>query len=428
MAYERDELNQRRRQRDMIARRRRIARMRRLRVGLIAGSILLVCCVVAGVLIARSIDTPEPTEPIIQTDPPQTQPPLPTEPETVITMTFGGDLNVTDLSVAAGDQGGGYDYTEVFMDVLPVLAGSDLTVLNFEGNLCGAPYGSESTSAPQEMAQALAAAGVDMLQIANSCTINNGILGMKQTLDAVRSAGMEPLGAFADNEAAEKSGGYTLVNVGGIRVALVAFTKGMGSLGLPTGSEHSVNVLYKDYDSAYQEVDTEGITRILEAAAAQQPDITIALLHWGSEYNDLISSSQKKITSLMQENGVDVIIGTHSHYVQQVVYDEEAGTVTAYSLGDFFGSADSSGTYYSILLTLEVTRDNRTGTTRVTACDYTPIYTTTPSRDGCAARVLQIPSAMAGFEGNHIHKISKETYENMVYALERIRSRVEKGA
>ena len=204
MAYEHDELNKRRQKRDVIARKRRAMRRWKLRMGLIIGSILLVCCVVIGVLIARNVDIPEPTE-----------------PETVITMTFGGDLNITDLTVAAGDQNGGYDYTEVFMDVLPVLAASDLTVLNFEGNLCGAPYGGESTSAPQEMASALAAAGVDMLQVANSCTINNGILGMKQTLDAVRSAGMEPLGAFADNEAAEKSGGYTLVNVGGIRVALV---------------------------------------------------------------------------------------------------------------------------------------------------------------------------------------------------------------
>lgn len=427
MAYEHDELNKRRQKRDAIARKRRAMRRWKLRMGLIIGSILLVCCVVIGVLIARNVDIPEPTEPTIQTQPPQTQPPAPTEPETVITMTFGGDLNITDLTVATGDQNGGYDYTEVFMDVLPVLAASDLTVLNFEGNLCGAPYGSESTSAPQEMALALAAAGVDMLQVANSCTINNGILGMKQTLDAVRSAGMEPLGAFADNEAAERSGGYTLVNVGGIRVALVAFTKGMGSMGLPTGSEKSINLLYTDYESAYQEVDTEGITRVLEAAAKQEPDIVIALLHWGSEYNDLISESQKKIVSLMQENGVDAIIGTHSHYVQQVVFDEAAGTVIAYSLGDFFGDAANNGTYYSILLNLEVTRDNSTGKTRITACDYTPIYTVTPTRDGRAAQVLRIESAMAGFEGDHIYSVSEETYKNMAYALERIRSRVEKG-
>jgi poly-gamma-glutamate synthesis protein (capsule biosynthesis protein) len=427
MAHERDELNQRQRQRQILARKRHIARMRRLRTGLIVGSVLLVCLVVAGVLIARSLDVPEPTEPTVPTQPPQTQPTAPTEPETVVTMTFGGDLNVTDLTVASGDISGGYDYTEVFKDVLPALAASDLTVLNFEGNLCGAPYGTQSTSAPKEWVRALAAAGVDMLQIANTCTINNGILGMKQTLDGIRSAGMEPLGAFADNEEAEKKGGYTLVNVGGLRVALVAFTKGMGGMGLPTGSDKSVNLLYTDYESAYQKVDTKGIERVLENAERQQPDLTVALVHWGSEYNDLISDSQTKIVNLMQENGVDVIIGTHSHYVQQVVYDQEAGTVVAYSLGDFFGDASTNGTYYSILLHLEVTRDNKTGQTRVTACDYTPIYIASPSRDGIGARILRIPAAMAGYEGNHILKVSKETYDNMTYALERIRSRVETG-
>lgn len=426
MANERDDLYKRREQRAAYEHKRRARQKRKTRTVLIAMAMLIVCGIVIAVLISRAVSqnpppTEPPTEPPLPTAPPSTDP---TEPETVIHIVAGGDLNITDSSVAAGFGGTGYNYTDVFMDVAPILAGADLTLLNLEGNVCGAPYGSESTSAPPELLRALAAAGVDMLQVANSCSINNGLLGLSDTLDAIRSAGMEPLGAWATAGEAKKAQGYTMVDVGGVRVALVAFTKGMGNMGLPAGSESCVNVLYKDYASAYQEVDTEGITAVLSAVAEQKPDITIALLHWGSEYNDLISKSQEKIVKLMLQQGVDAIIGTHPHYVQQVVYDENADTVIAYSLGDFFGSAEKNGTYYSILLDLEITRDNTTGTAKITDCDYIPIYTLTPDRDQEAMRVVRLEQAMLGYENSHIYKISDVAYENMKYALKRIQDRV----
>lgn len=429
MPYEHDEMNKRVSQREAYARKRRAAQKRRaVRNVAVLAAIVLVSCVIIGVLVGRSQTPQDPT--LSTTLPPVTTVPAPTqpkEPQTVINLTFGGDVNITDQSVAAGEKGGYYNYTDVFMDVAPVLADADLTVLNFEGNLYGAPYGTESASAPQAMVEALKAAGVDMLQVANSYTIANGIIGMKQTLDAVRSAGMEPLGAYASNEEFDKSGGYTMVNVKGVRVALVAFTKGMGSLGLPAGSEKCVNLLYTDYASSYQKVNTEGITAVLDAVNAQKPDITIALLHWGSEYNAVISDTQEQIVELMQSMGVDAIVGTHPHYVQQVVFDEAGGTVIAYSLGDFYGSGEKSGTYYSVLLNLEVTRDNRTGETKITACSHTPIYLLTPDRDGEPLRLMRMEAAIESYEGNHINKITAVAYENMVYALKRANSRVETG-
>jgi poly-gamma-glutamate synthesis protein (capsule biosynthesis protein) len=428
MPYEHDEMNKRVAQRREYAQKRRAAqRLRAIRNVTVFAAVLLVSCLVIGVLVDRS----KPQEdPILSTTlPPVTvapQPNRPLQPKTVINLTFGGDLNVTDASVQAGLVNGNYDYSKVFMDVVPALGAADLTVLNFEGNLYGAPYGTESSSAPQAMVEALKAAGVDMLQLANSCTINNGIIGMKQTLDAVRSAGLTPLGVFASNEEFENSGGYTMVTVNGVRVALVAFTKGMGSLGLPAGSEHCVNLLYQDYSSSYQKVDTEGITAIFDAVNAQKPDITIALVHWGSEFNDNVSNTQKKIVELMQSLGVDAIVGTHPHFVQQVEYDEAAGTVVAYSLGDFYGSGDKNGTYYSVLLNLQVTKDNRTGETRITGCGNTPIYLLTPERDGEPMRLLRLDAAIESYEGNHIDKVTQIAYENLIYARDRVNNRVNK--
>ena len=340
--------------------------------------------------------------------------------KTVIKIVAGGDLNITDRTVVAGEIGGGYDYTDVFLDVAEIFAQAQAAVLNLEGTLCGSPYGSATASAPQALAQTLSDCGVDFLQTANSCSVKNGILGLKETLSAVRNAGMEPLGTFADSSDFSKNQGFTLREIGGIRVAFVAFTKGMDGMGLPAGSEKCVNLLYTDYTTTYKKVNTAGITAVLDAVNAATPDVTIALLHWGSEGSTTISPTQKKIVRLLQQNGVDAIIGTHSHQVQPIVFDEEKGTLVAYSLGDFFGDATTSGTQYSVLLEVEITKDNLTGNTAVTGFNPIPLYTLTPERDGTEMKVMQIQSALRQYEENHISAVSDTTYENMKAALSKI--------
>ena len=427
MAFDSEEIRKRQQRRRQEAQRRKEQQKllrKRIIIGLIAAAVVLALCGLV-ILLLQHTAQPEPSDPSGSetTLPAQTQP---TQPETVIDLAFGGDLNVTDKVVASGTAGDGYDYTDVFMDIVPLFAGADAAAVNFEGNLCGAPYGTENTRAPQALMEALSAAGVDMIQMANSCTVNNGLLGLSSTLDGIRAAGMEPLGAYATPEEFERSGGFTLRSIHGVKVAFVAFTKGVSSMGLPAGSEDCVNLLYKDYTSTYQEVDTEGITQVLEAVALEQPDVTIAMLHWGSEYNSQISDTQEQIVKLMQKNGVDAIIGTHSHYVQAVEYEKSAGTLVAYSLGDLYGDADRSGTNYSIVLNLQITKNNQTGEAKITGYDCTPIYTVTQQNDGVATtRILRIRDAIASFEANSIDKVSEETYNAMKSALSKIQSRTE---
>ena len=354
-----------------------------------------------------------------ETPPPAVETP---DPDQVLHLIAGGDVNITDKTVAAGYQAGGYDYTKVFMDVLPTLASGDITMLNFEGVVSGSIYGTQTKSAPTQLLNALKNAGVDVLQTANSCSIYDGLRGLKSTLQSIRGAGMTPLGTYADNAEFSQSGGYVIWEIKGIKVALMAFTKGMDGMGLPAGSENSVNLLYTDYNSTYQKVDTEGITQIVRNAAAHKPDIMIALVHWGSEFNDQISKTQQKICTLLQSEGVGAIIGTHSHYVQKLELNQETGQFVAWSLGDFYGDGETAGTNYSVLLDLEITKDGATGRTYVSGFDYVPLFLET-GEDG-AMRVLRIREAMAGYENRYLDRVSEATYNAMKSALERIESRV----
>lgn len=379
---------------------------------LIIGLSIALCAVLAvviGLLVWKNSD---------DSDPGQATPP---PPDKVIHLVAGGNVNITDETVAAGKTDSGYDYAAVFKDVLPVLASGDVTILNFEGILSGSSYGTDTKSAPPELLTALKNAGVDILQTANSYSVFDGHMGLTSTIQGIQNAGMTPLGTYASKSDFEQSGGYIIWEIKGIKVAMMAFTKGMvEGMGIPAVSKDCVNLLYEDYDSTYQKVDTEGITRVVRNAAAHDPDVMIALVHWGSEESDQFSKSQKKICTLLQEEGVDAIIGTHPHYVQKMEHDPATGKFVAWSLGDFYG--DMIGTHYSVLLDLEITQDGATGETKVTGFDYVPIYLE-ENEDG-TMRVLRMEEAVLGYENQYLDRVSEQTYKAMKSALEKLKSRI----
>ena len=430
MSLDHDELNKRRQDRE----KRRKRRQRAMYIKLVLAIIVLIGC---GVGIFFLIRNNKPvSEPTLATVPPETveETVPPTEKRASwdkapvkIHIAAAGDLNITDKVVWSGQISGDFNYTNAFMDVAPILSEADLALLNFEGNVCGAPYGTETGSAPQQLLEALKNAGVDVLQVANSCSIKNGLMGLTATLSSIRAAGLEPIGAFSSADEFRKTKGYTICQVGDVKIALVAFTKGVGSLGLPVGSEDCVNILYEDYYTTYQTINKKAIRNILRAAEAEKPDLTIAMLHWGSEYNEEISKSQEDVANLMLSEGVDVIFGSHPHLVHQIDYNEEKGTIVAYSLGDFFGDGERGGTNYAIILDMEITKDYESGTTKITNYSYTPIYTLAENQCDGNRRVVRIENAMSAYELNFVDKVTDSCYENMQFAMERIISRVNAG-
>ncbi|MBQ3488494.1 MAG: CapA family protein, partial [Clostridia bacterium] len=292
MAKDRDELYTRHEKREAL-RKKRQQEQRKMVFGLLAAVLILVCVIVGIVVISKdagkkaahaegmdAAGITEPSQTTRDTEPTETTKAR-RDPLTTIHIKAAGDLNVTTSVVDAGLAASGFDFTNAFMDVAPILSDADLTILNLEGNICGEPYGSASTSAPRELLEGLRSAGVDLVQMANSCSINNGLIGMTTTLQAVRAAGIEPVGAFASEAELKRSGGYTIMEVQGIKIAFVAFTKGVGGMGMPAGNEDLVNLLYTDYSSTYLKIDRDRINKTLDRVNAERPDIVIAMLHWG---------------------------------------------------------------------------------------------------------------------------------------------------
>ena len=185
-------------------RKRRKKQRRRLRLA----AAVIVLGLACGAIFYFVQGTPENADVSLQSLPVATTAPA-TEPTeqtrsrwdnvTTVHVRAAGDLNITDSVVDSGLAGNGYDYTRAIQDVASTLSSADLTLMNLEGNICGEPYGTATTSAPNKLLTALRGAGVDVLQVANSCTINNGLIGLNSTLQSIRTAGIEPVGAYASS-------------------------------------------------------------------------------------------------------------------------------------------------------------------------------------------------------------------------------------
>ena len=71
---------------------------------------------------------------------------------------------------------------------------------------------------------------------------------------------------------------------------------------------------------------------------------------------------------------------------------------------------------------LEITRNNMTGETKVTGYSYTPIFTV--ADDQGILKVLRLREGIKSYDSGHVNRVTKETYDKMVYALKRVEERV----
>ena len=380
--YERDEQLLEARRLKRLEQKRKRKMQQRIVLGVLLIILVLIIVLVVKGCRSDKTDTPEEPEQTQQVEPEQT-PTVQTEPDTVVTLAAVGDIMMYDEQIEdAKQEDGSYDFTSCFSAVSGLTASADITVGNLELNFCGEPYsGFPDFRAPETLADTLRTLGFDVLQTANTYSIMNGISGLESTLRYLDTAGLSHVGTYASAEDKATNGGVLLKNVNGVKIAFIGFTKGVNNLTLPEGSEYSVDLLYTDYSTDYSKISSKAIVASVESAKALNPDVIVAMLHWGSEYSTSVDEGQSQITTLLLENGVDVILGSHSHIVGKMetrnvttVDGEEKTCFVAYSLGNFCAIKKQDYTDESVILNLEFTKNGETGDTTITNISYTPLY------------------------------------------------------
>ena len=260
-----------------------------------------------------------------------------------------------------------YNYDECFARVSQVFEKADVAIGNFEVTLGGKPYaGYPRFSAPDEYLKAIVDAGIDIILTANNHCLDTGKHGLERTIHVLDSLGIPRMGTYLDEEDRDYYYPY-LLEFNGIRVAFLNFT--YGTNGLVAQKPNIVNMM-----------DTVTIAEDLLKAHAMEPDVIIAIPHWGIEYETLPSEEQRAMAQWLLDNGVDHIVGGHPHVAQPMELLNEGRNFVAYSLGNFISNQSMPNTYGGYMVKLDFVKND--SLTMLYDCGYIPYWVSRPHDNG----------------------------------------------
>lgn len=265
----------------------------------------------------------------------------PTTPEyQEVTIAFAGDVHFErHLAELLGHP------DDALEDITGVLGAADVTMVNLETAITerGQPEPKEFQFRTGAGAlEVLAAAGVDVVTVANNHGADYGPVGLRDTLAAKRASPIPIVGVGRNKRSAFRPFRTT---VNGTRLAFLAadtfelqshsmvWTAGKDSPGLAAARGRSATAL----------------RRAVERASARGETV-IVYLHWGEELVACPTPRQVKLSQLLAEAGADVVVGSHSHLLMGSGWLGE--TYVDYGLGNFVWYHDASPETGVLRLTL----------------------------------------------------------------------------
>lgn len=260
-----------------------------------------------------------------------------------------------------------YNYDECFARVSSVFEKADVAIGNFEVTLGGKPYaGYPRFSAPDDYLQAIIDAGIDIILTANNHCLDTGKHGLERTIQILDSIGVPRMGTYLDEEDRDYYYPY-LFEFNGIRVVFLNFTYGTNGLVAP--KPDIVNMM-----------DTLVIAEDLLRARALEPDVIIAIPHWGIEYETLPSDEQRDMAQWLLDHGVDHIVGGHPHVAQPMELLNDGQNFVAYSLGNVISNQSMPNTYGGYMVQLDFVKND--SLTMLYDCSYIPYWVSRPHDNG----------------------------------------------
>jgi poly-gamma-glutamate capsule biosynthesis protein CapA/YwtB (metallophosphatase superfamily) len=177
----------------------------------------------------------------------------------------------------------------------------------------------------------LTEARLDACVVANNHVLDFGRQGLTDTLESLRSAGIQTVGAGRD--AAEAARPAVINPAGGdgrARVVLFAFaTPSSGAPAAWAADRDRPGIdLLADLTAHTAERVTERVRRW-----KRQGDIVVVSLHWGSNWGYNISPDQVGFAHRLVEGGVDLVYGHSSHHPRPI--EVHRGRLILYGCGDF---------------------------------------------------------------------------------------------
>lgn len=329
------------------------------------------------------------------------------------TLATTGDImcHNTNFQDAYNSSTKSYDFSYYFTDIKQYLQEADITVGNLETTLSGAKRGYSgypTFNTPEILAKNLKSAGFNLVTTANNHCMDKGYSGIESTIDFLDEADLAHTGTFKSKKDQET---ILIKNVKGVNIAFLSFTYGTNGISIPKDKSYAVNLIDKDL-----------IKSQIELAKKQNPDLICVSMHWGIEYQTKANKEQQNLADFLFNNGVDVILGNHSHVPQQM----EKRTIkladgstkdgfVIYSLGNFMANQNKQYTNDSAILKLQITKHKGEGKITIDKATYTPTYMyKNPNKSSKRFKILDINSEIKKYEAKASGAVSKSLYNTLV--------------
>ncbi len=203
-----------------------------------------------------------------------------------------------------------------FREVAPVLREADLRFANLESTLFDAAGAGDLFRAPAGSARILAGAGFDLLNLANNHVLDYGTEGLAATRRAVRSAGLEVLGAGPDLDAARR---LVVTDLGGLRLGWL-------------GCARTLQAQERAGEAFWEYAPGELEAAIREARG--RVEVLAVSIHMGYMFVDYPHPGQRLEALAFLNAGADLVVMHHAHVLQGVEL-AAGGGLACYNLGNF---------------------------------------------------------------------------------------------
>jgi poly-gamma-glutamate synthesis protein (capsule biosynthesis protein) len=174
----------------------------------------------------------------------------------------------------------------------------------------------------------LNAADIDVCVLANNHVLDFGYSGLVETLETLHRAGLGMCGA--GRTLAQARGPATIEVGSGARVVVHAF--GTESSGVPPSWAAADDLAGVAYLFDLSE-DTAAQVEAQVRRVKRNRDVTIASIHWGSNWGYEVPREQVRFAHRLIDGGVDIVHGHSSHHPRPIeVYRDR---LILYGCGDF---------------------------------------------------------------------------------------------
>jgi len=202
-------------------------------------------------------------------------------------------------------------------------------------------YGYEFCS-PQNVIKALDNNSIDVLGTTNNHSTDRGIDGINSTIDYLKNnTNIMSVGSYKSKE---DRANLRIIEKNGVKVGFVAYALGMNDFGTYITENEAWRLgLYRKPPS-YNQVSDEYIELMRQEIRElkKNVDVVVAIMHWGQEFHfEEREVDQIRLSKVLNEEHVDVVLGSHSHCFQPVKwYTSNDGykTLVFYSMGNFTSS------------------------------------------------------------------------------------------